>query len=90
MKTKEHRIEDIRRSCLNCGHEHYNHDPCCSDVFCVSDLQRENKKLQATISEMSEVVLFYDKALCQDGGKMAENFIFKHPDIFKQLLPAVE
>lgn len=45
-KKKNHRIEDIRRSCLNCGWQHYNHDPCCSNPLCVSDIEKENKKLK--------------------------------------------
>lgn len=41
MGDKEKRLEDIRRSCLNCGHKHYNHDHCCDTPYCVSDLMKE-------------------------------------------------
>jgi len=58
MDKKEKRLELLRRSCLNCGHPHWNHDPCCDTSFCVSDLQRENEKLKR---EIVELALFYEK-----------------------------
>ena len=42
---REQRLEKIRRSCLRCGHLHFNDKPCCSDPFCVSDLKKASELL---------------------------------------------
>lgn len=54
--AKEKRLEDIRRACLNCGHQHFNHAPCCDDVYCVSDMQREISTLKSELSEERRLV----------------------------------
>lgn len=60
-KSKEWKLEDIRRSCLRCGNMHFNHSPCCDNPFCVSDLmrqesnlQREHRDLKKTYNELFE------------------------------------
>jgi len=65
MSPKELNLEDIRRSCLNCGNKHYNHKPCCDDVLCVSDIMREVGRLKQYIeklkAELSNVIVWIEK-----------------------------
>ena len=49
-------VEDVRRSCLNCGGKHYNYDPCCSDPFCVSDLQKTKDNLEKDKKDSSDII----------------------------------